>query len=150
MARPPTKAAAAGGFSVTSRMKGVRTSAANIRAMDKAARRRFFEELIKIADDVLDRSKERYVPILSSDLKDSGRVMPHPGRYPSVEVGFGGVAVSYAVIQHENLEFRHPGGKKAKYLELAVKDFEPQIRHRLSVAAAGEIRLYDMRGKVRI
>jgi len=149
MARP-TASAAAGGFSVTTRIKGQRTSAANIRAMDKATRRRFFEELVKIADDVLDRSKERYVPVLSGDLKNSGRVMPHPGRYPSVEVGFGGPAVSYAVIQHENMLFKHPGGKRAKYLELAVKDFEPQIANRLAVAAAGEIRMYDMRGKVRI
>lgn len=149
MARP-TKAAAAGGFSVTTRIKGARTSAANIRAMDKATRRRFFEELVKIADDVLDRAKERYVPVLTSALKDSGKVMPHPGRYPSVEVGFGGPAVSYAVIQHETQSFHHPGGKSWKYLEFAVRDFEPKIKERLAVAAAGEIRMYDMRGKVRI
>ena len=146
----PSAAAAAGGFNVTARVKGARTSAANIRAMDKATRKKFFEELVKIADEILDRSKDRYVPYLDGALHDSGTVIPHPGRYPSVEIGFGGAAVNYAVLQHENMEFKHPGGRKAKYLELAVKDFEPQMERRLTVATGGEMRLYDMRGKVRI
>lgn len=41
----------------------------------------------------------------------------------SVTLGFGGAAKDYAVVQHEHLEFNHPRGGQAKYLE------EPALAH---------------------
>ena len=43
---------------------------------------------------------------------------PQPGAKDVAEIGFG---TPYAVRQHEELEWRHPKGGKAKYLEDVVK-----------------------------
>jgi hypothetical protein len=115
--------------------------------MDKKTRERFFEELVAIADDVLTRSKDVYVPVLTGALKDSGALKAHRGRYPVAYVSFGGPEVPYALIQHENLQFQHPRGGSAKYLELAVKDYEPQMADRLSVATRSEMKKHSMAGK---
>ena len=52
--------------------------------------------------------------------KDDGKL----ARSGRVEVAFKEVAVAfrapYAWIQHERLDYRHPNGGKAKYLESAV------------------------------
>ena len=135
------------GLNVTAKFKGAKSSVANIRKMDKATRKAFFEELVKIAGEILQHSQDKYVPVLTGDLKNSGRLNAFPGYYPTVEIGFGGGAVDYAVLQHENLSFNHPRGGSAKYLELAVRDYEPTIEHRLAVATSGVMKLYDLRGK---
>ena len=61
------------------------------------------------------------VPVDSGDLRNSALVV---GVNPAdieggfeVAIGYGGIASSYAVIQHENPEFRHAEGKSWKYLE---------------------------------
>lgn len=61
------------------------------------------------------------VPVDSGTLKASGYVtLPSfTGDVLDVELGYGGPAY-YAVLQHENLFFKHPNGGQAKYLEEPV------------------------------
>ena len=144
MAPAPSTAARKHGMSLSVKILGAKRSAANIRKMTAAVRKRFYEEMLEICRQILLHSQTEYVPVLSGTLKDSGKVVGTPGRYPVVEIGFGGGAVDYAVIQHENLLFNHPRGGQAKYLELAVKDFEPKIDHALEVAVRHETRKYEI------
>lgn len=129
---------------------GARQSAANIRRMSKAMRKRYYEEILKLSEEILHISKERYVPYLHGALKRSGKVKGYPGRYPVVYISFGSAEVPYALMQHENLKFFHPGGKSAKYLELAVDDVRPRMEKRLAVATRNETRKYSMAGRVRV
>lgn len=59
-------------------------------------------------------------PIEFGTLRSSGKVTPPEisglGAI-TVTIGFGGAAKDYAVVQHEHLEFNHPIGGQAKYLE---------------------------------
>lgn len=66
------------------------------------------------------------VPVDTGALKASGRVLPETGVYERgnevyVQLVYGGTAVEYASVVHENLEAYHPHGK-AKYLE------DPMVR----------------------
>ena len=129
------------------RVLGAKQSAANIRKMSKAVRKRYYEEILKLSREILKISKDKYVPFLHGHLKRSGKVKGYPGRYPVVYTSFGNADVPYALLQHEELRFFHPGGKRAKYLELAVDDMKPQIKKRLAVATREETRKYSMAGK---
>ena len=128
---------------------GAKQSAANIRKMSKAVRKTFYDEILKLSREILVRS-HTYVPYLSGDLLRSGKVKGYPGRHPVVYVSYGSAKVPYALLQHENIRFFHPGGKRAKYLELAVDDVRPKIKNALTVAARTETKKYSMAGKGRV
>lgn len=128
------------------RILGAKQSAANIRKMDKAVRRQFYDTMLEISRKILVRS-HRYVPYKTGALQRSGKVKGYPGRYPVVYTSYGGSDVPYALIQHENLQYFHPGGRRAKYLELAVRDYEPEIKKALEVAARNETQKFSMAGK---
>jgi hypothetical protein len=68
--------------------------------------------LLLAAEHILEESK-RIVPLLEGTLERSG--------VASVDAGALRAAVSYdtpyAVYQHEGLDFAHPNGRQAKYLE---------------------------------
>lgn len=85
----------------------------------KAASASLYQEAEKIMTD----SKENYVPVDTATLKGSGTVLlPEvKNRQVTVTMGYGGNAEDYALIQHENLEFKHPNGGQAKYLEIPFK-----------------------------
>jgi hypothetical protein len=129
------------------RVLGATQSAANIRAMSKAVRKKFYDTMLEISQKILERS-HRYVPYKTGKLQESGKVKGYPGRYPVVYTSYGGPDVPYALIQHENLDYSHPGGRKAKYLELAVKDYEPEMKKAFEVAARNETQKFSMAGKV--
>lgn len=125
---------------------GAKRSAANIRKMSKAVRKKFFEELVEIAEAALLRAKSHYVPVDTGALQRSANQEVFPGYYPSTVISFGGPEAPYAAIQHENLQFRHRAPQRAKYLEVAVKEFEPIIKKKLAVAARTESQKYRMSG----
>jgi len=135
-----------GGVSV--KILGAKEAVRNIGQMSKGVRKKFFETLVKLADATLQHSKDKYVPVLHGPLKASGRVEAYPGRYPSVRIIYGNSEVPYALLQHENLQFLHPRGGRAKYLELAVKDFEPRFKKELLEETRKELYKYDVRAKV--
>lgn len=76
------------------------------------------DALTKIAYDILAASQE-VVPFDTGALYDSGEVSEPYGDLESVsvDIGYGSGEVQYAIIQHENMEYKHPNGGQAKYLE---------------------------------
>lgn len=58
-------------------------------------------------------------------LRLSGTVLlpKWDGNLCSCILGYGGDASAYAIVQHENLLFRHKDGQQAKYLEIPF-DYE--------------------------
>jgi len=78
--------------------------------------------LFQEANVILTASKQDYVPVDTGVLRASGFVEP-PVETPnggSVTLGFGGGAIDYAVIVHEDLTKQHPVGQ-AKYLEVPLR-----------------------------
>ena len=90
------------------------------------------EALYAEAQVVLADSK-RQVPFLRGILSGSGMVhQPYQvGKKAAVEISYGGAAVDYAFVQHENLEFKHAPGRKAKYLEDPVADAAGRLGQRI-------------------
>ena len=73
----------------------------------------------KVADIVLKRAQQ-LVPLKTGALRDSGYAkVKGKGFDTGAEVGFNKF---YALWQHEKLVWEHKPGRKAKYLELAVKE----------------------------
>lgn len=86
-------------------------------------------ELVRRADRALDRVAEsvlgeavRDAPVDEGTLRASGAVSsPYPRPPVGVLERIISFGLVYAAVQHENLNYRHPKGGKAKYLEDAVK-----------------------------
>lgn len=83
------------------------------------------------ADEIMKDSKGNYVPYEEGDLQESGYVAEPEirGDVVSVEMGYN---TPYALVQHEDLSFQHPGGKSAKYLERPLLDAERGMDERLA------------------
>lgn len=84
--------------------------------------------LLLFGEAVMTDSKENFVPVDLGNLRASGHV-----RGPffeagdiAVRLGFGGPAVQYALIVHEDMTARHTVGQ-AKYLELPVIQNAPKM-----------------------
>lgn len=90
------------------------------------------EALYAEAQVVLADSKLQ-VPFRDGILSGSGMVhQPYQvGKKAAVEISYGGAAVDYAFIQHENPDFKHAPGRKAKYLEDPVKDASGRLGQRI-------------------
>lgn len=86
--------------------------------------------LYAAANDILTSAND-LVPIETGNLKSTGVVstngvqntVPSPTELrPKIDVSFGGKTTgsegaNYAAIQHERLDYNHPQGGQAKYLE---------------------------------
>lgn len=70
-------------------------------------------------------SAKRRTPVDTGVLRGSGYVMAPvtSGGQTTCKLGFGGAAKAYALVQHERLDFKHPNGGEAKYLENAIIEF---------------------------
>lgn len=86
------------------------------------------EALYAEAQVVLAESK-RQVPFRFGVLSGSGMVhQPYSvGSKVAVEISYGGAAVDYAIVQHENLDFKHAEGRKAKYLSDPIADAQGRL-----------------------
>jgi len=100
----------------------------------KEARKKTREELalaqhataaaLYVAGNVVMTNAKQRAPLDTGVLRASGFVtQPIPGKNPRVEVGFGGAAEAYAIVQHERTEFRHEVGE-AKFLEKAFNEVD--------------------------
>lgn len=102
-------------FSLSSRgmaeiRRGLMADAAGVH---KAVSAGLYEMATDIADD-----SEQLVPFKEGILQSSRVVVDNiSGDRYSVEVSYGGNASDYALVQHENLSFKHTNGRSAKYLE---------------------------------
>jgi hypothetical protein len=87
------------------------------------------------SEGTMTEAKNR-APVDDGILKGSGYVTPpeESGGVISQELGFGGAAADYALVQHEDLTLNHSVGQ-AKFLESAVSDRE----HELIGSVAAEI-----------
>lgn len=76
------------------------------------------DALTKIAYFIFAASQD-VVPYDTGALSDSGEVGDPDLTADSVtvEIGYGNEDVKYAIIQHEDMEYSHPNGGQAKYLE---------------------------------
>jgi hypothetical protein len=90
------------------------------------------KEMREIGMDLHSKSAE-LAPVDTGDLRGSG--YDYTGKLNGeivTEVGFKQV---YAVVQHENLEFNHPQGGEAKYLEKPLKKNTRRYVERLAKAS---------------
>ena len=89
-----------------------------------------------LGNEIMTDSKRR-VPVDFGALKGSGYVtLPQRGAGGStVEIGFGGPAKAYAIVQHERTEFKHEVGE-AKFLENAVNAAVGNAPRRVAEIAA--------------
>ena len=73
---------------------------------------------------IIMKESKRLVPVDTGVLKRSGYVtMPIESNTGiRVELGYGGPATAYALVQHERTDFDHPGGGEAKFLERPFKE----------------------------
>ena len=83
------------------------------------------------AETIMTASK-RIVPVDVGTLRGSGHVQPSEthGTKVSVEMGYGGAASAYALIQHERTDYHHSGDQQAKYLEQPVLEAAAGFEHR--------------------
>jgi hypothetical protein len=90
------------------------------------------EALYAEAQIILAESKEQ-VPFRYGVLSSSGMVhQPFiVGKKAAVEISYGGAAIDYALVQHENMTYRHAPGRKAKYLEDPVEEATKDLQARL-------------------
>lgn len=95
------------------------------------------EALYAEAQIVLAESK-RQVPFRVGALSGSGMVhQPYSvGAKTAVEISYGGAAVLYAVVQHENLDYEHAEGRKAKYLEHPIDDAQSRLAKNIASRVA--------------
>lgn len=93
------------------------------------------EALTFIAENIWANSLE-LVPYDTGALSDSGEVSDPEidGSSVSVEIGYGSPDVPYAIDQHENMEYAHPNGRQAKYLEQPALEAIPYIQAQLDEA----------------
>ena len=75
-----------------------------------------------LACDIM-RTSKAMTPVKTGVLQRSGYVTK-PRKVAAstagVEIGYGGPAEKYAVIQHERTDYNHPGGGESKFLEKAM------------------------------
>lgn len=71
--------------------------------------------------------------VVPGTLRASGRVGEpvREGRRISVTMSFGGAAIDYAIVQHENPDFHHTTGQW-KYLESVLNESRPYMLRRIA------------------
>lgn len=141
----PGMGAVGGDINVNARLLGGKQAAANIARLPAAAKRAILKAFEEEARKILRTSQDQYVPVLTRKLQRSAMVLVHPGRYPTVEFGYGGEAKAYAVVQHENEEFRHPRGGQAKYLSVPAEAAMPRVARKVGEQIRIEFRKFDTR-----
>lgn len=98
------------------RMKGLKELRAALKKVREDAHAAADRAVYVAGNEVMTDAKMR-APIDTGVLRASGYVtLPENGK---VELGFGGAAAEYALVQHERTEFRHETGE-AKFLENAI------------------------------
>ena len=121
------------------RLTGVKEAVANLRGVQRVTPKALAEALNIEAELIMTESKRSWVPVDLGTLRASGRVESPVirGTNVSVDLGYGGAASAYALIQHEG-NFNHPGQGRRKYLEGPVKNraskLGPSIARRLAAA----------------
>jgi len=119
-------------------LNGVAAALRRFREIEDKYERGVSQALFLEANRIMGESKA-IVPVDTGTLKKSGTVFPPDTKGTTVEVtmGYGGAASAYAVIQHERLDFHHPGQGQAKYLEQPVMDAAKGLGGRIAAKLRG-------------
>lgn len=115
-------------------LRGDREMRRKLEALEKAFPRRVAGALRQEAEVIMTRSKRDFVPVDLGTLRSSGHVEdPKIGvdGTISVTLAYGSAAAPYALIQHENPDFRHTVGTW-KYLEKPLRAAKGGMEARLA------------------
>lgn len=105
----------------------------SLRATTQAIERSAAQALYIEGNDIMTDSKANFVPVDIGTLRGSGFVenpVIDSGRIV-VEIGYGGPAESYALEQHERIDYHHKVGQ-AKYLETPMNQAAKGLDDRLA------------------
>ena len=89
--------------------------------------------LLHAVTDIYELSLSR-TPIDEADLINNARISEQDdtGTYTLVVAyGIDDISREYAQIQHENLNYNHPNGGQAKFLESAYEELLPDVLPRI-------------------
>lgn len=119
---------------ITFELKGGDAFEAKLKLLGSAAVKAAAKSLYRSAGQVMTLSKDQYVPVKTGALRGSGDVaLPEiEGNNVLVQLGYGGPAIDYAVVVHENLQAYHKPPTQAKYLETPLTQAIPQINQNLA------------------
>ena len=78
----------------------------------------------------------RIVPVDVGTLRGSAHVTEPEtkGTTVSVDIGYGGAASAYALVQHERTDYAHSGNQQAKYLEQPALEAAHGMGQRIAAA----------------
>ena len=89
--------------------------------------------LLHEATDIYELSLSR-TPIDEADLINNARISEQADtdKYAlAIAYGIDEISKEYSVIQHENLNYNHPNGGQAKFLESAYEELLPNVLPRI-------------------
>lgn len=88
---------------------------------------------LNLEAELIMTTSKKLVPVDLGVLRASGVVQrPDIDRHKVViEMGYGGAARAYALVQHERTDFRHTSGQ-AKFLEQPVKEAKAGFGNRVA------------------
>lgn len=111
-------------------VKGLQETLQNLAELPQDILRGATRGLNQWSEETMTEAKERTPvdPVDGGTLRASGYVTPPEVSGDSItqDLGFGGAAADYALVQHERLDFHHTTGQ-AKFLESAVNDREREL-----------------------
>lgn len=120
-------------FSVQIELKGVEKTLLKLKGAGKVAGKAAAGALYIEGEKIMAESKDRYVPVKHGNLMASGHVaLPKQTDKEvwRIDLGYGGPSVDYAIVQHENMKYRHKRGT-SKYLEKPALAAAPKIGKRV-------------------
>ncbi len=98
----------------------------------RAIRGRLAGDLWRAAQFTLEEAN-RTIPIEEGTMARSGHVSIDEERLVAA-ISYGGPASAYVVRQHEDLTYRHDEGRRAKWLELTLREQARALRAYLAAA----------------
>lgn len=124
---------------MTTEITGINEVLRNLDKLEQNVRRGALRGMNQWSDETMTLAKER-TPVDTGTLRASGYVTTPQDNGSSIEqeLGFGGAAADYALVQHERLDFNHPTGQ-AKFLESAVNDRERELISSIEREIKGEL-----------
>ncbi len=117
---------------------GIRIVRDNRRQVRDQLHKACAQALTDAGNELLQKASQG-VPKDESILEGSGDVSVDVAKL-RVQVGYGGEASAYAVKQHEDTTLSHPGGRRAKWLEMAFKENASRVGGWLAETIRGLMR----------
>lgn len=98
--------------------------------VDAATRQAVVTAVNDIALEIAARADD-LVPFDTGVLSGSQRTAHATPRDMTATISYGGPAAPYALVQHEDMDYRHAPGRTAKYLERPARDIGKNLDDRI-------------------